>query len=306
MTTVAALLWSPAGEASCGGTFCTVNTQWETIGVWTDPGWRMDLRYEYIDQDQLRSGSSKTDPAGIPGTHDEIRTLNRNLIVSADYTISGAWGVAVQLPFVRRNHTHVHNDAPPETETWELSSIGDLRVLGRYQGRKAGAGVGAQFGLKLPTGAFDEANQDGISAERSVQPGTGTTDLLLGAYYSRRPGGSDTTWFGQVLWQRPLAERDGYAPGQQVGADVGIRYALTEAFSAQLQLNALWKDRDRGSAAEPDDSGGRFLHLSPGISMGVGQHLQAYGFVQLPLYQYVNGTQLTADWSVVAGLSWRL
>jgi len=40
--------------------------------------------------------------------------------------------------------------------------------------------------------------------------------------------------------------------------------------------------------------------------MGVGQHLQAYGFVQLPLYQYVNGTQLTADWSVVAGLSWRL
>jgi hypothetical protein len=35
------------------------------------------------------------------------------------------------------------------------------------------------------------------------------------------------------------------------------------------------------------------------------QSLHAYGFVQLPLYQYVNGVQLTADWAVAAGLSWR-
>jgi hypothetical protein len=28
-----------------------------------------------------------------------------------------------------------------------------------------------------------------------------------------------------------------------------------------------------------------------------------YGFVQLPLYQYVNGVQLTAGWSAVAGVS---
>ena len=33
--------------------------------------------------------------------------------------------------------------------------------------------------------------------------------------------------------------------------------------------------------------------------------LQAYGFVQLPLYQYVNGVQLTADWALAAGLSVR-
>ena len=30
-----------------------------------------------------------------------------------------------------------------------------------------------------------------------------------------------------------------------------------------------------------------------------------YGFLQLPLYQYVNGVQLTADWSIVAGVSAR-
>jgi hypothetical protein len=34
--------------------------------------------------------------------------------------------------------------------------------------------------------------------------------------------------------------------------------------------------------------------------------MQLYGFVQLPLYQYVNGTQLTADWSAVAGVGWKM
>lgn len=303
---VSASLWSQFGNASCGGAFCTVNTQWETQGVWTEPGWRLDLRYEYIDQDQLRSGTAKVEPAGVPDTHDEIRTLNRNLILGLDYAIDQRWGLALQLPVVSRDHTHVHNDAPPETETWNIQAIGDMRALGRYQAKHGEAVSGAQFGLKLPTGPFDETNDQGVAAERSVQPGSGTTDLLLGAYYTRRPGGSDVTWFAQALWQRPLAERDDYAPGQRVGADVGMRYALNRSVSAQLQLNALWKDRDRGANAEPDDSGGRYLYLSPGASAAVGANLQVYGFVQLPLYQYVNGTQLTADWSVAAGLNWRL
>ena len=43
---------------------------------------------------------------------------------------------------------------------------------------------GLSFGLKLPTGEFDVRNAMGALAERSLQPGTGTTDLLLGAFYS--------------------------------------------------------------------------------------------------------------------------
>ena len=61
----------------------------------------------------------------------------------------------------------------------------------------------------------------------------------------------------------------------------------------------------RVKLAEPEDSGGKFVYLSPGMSYMLTQRLQAYGFVQLPLYQYVNGVQLTADWAVAAGLSLR-
>jgi len=40
--------------ASCGTAFCMVNTNWNVQGVWTEPGLRLDLRFEYIDQDQPR------------------------------------------------------------------------------------------------------------------------------------------------------------------------------------------------------------------------------------------------------------
>jgi len=80
-------------RASCGATFCSVNTQWETQGAWTEPGLRLNLRYEYTDQDQLRSGADKVEPGGVPGTHDEIRTLNRNLQVGMDYAFNPAWAI---------------------------------------------------------------------------------------------------------------------------------------------------------------------------------------------------------------------
>jgi len=294
-------------HASCGAAFCSVNTQVETQGVWTEPGLRLNLRYEYIDQEQLRHGADKIEPGGVPGTHDELRTINRNLQVGMAYAFNPSWAVLMQLPVVQRDHRHVHNNAPPEYETWNFTSLGDFRLSGSYQTALSRDDIiGFQFGLKLPTGKFNEANELGLRAERSLQPGSGTTDALFGVYSHHRLAGATTTLFVQGLWQQPLNERDDYRPGQQVTLDVGLRYALTRNLDAQLQLNLLWKDRDRGLNAEPDDSGGHSVFLSPGASYALSDTVQLYGFVQLPLYQYVNGSQLTADWLAVAGIRWRL
>ena len=75
--------------------------------------------------------------------------------------------------------------------------------------------------------------------------------------------------------------------------------------SLLLQLNALWRGRDSGEQAEPDDSGGKYLFLSPGISVMVARNVQLFAIVQLPLYQYVNGVQLTANWGATAGVGVR-
>jgi hypothetical protein len=272
----------------------------------------MDLRYEYINQDQLRSGTDKVAVGQIPRDHDEIKTINRNYVATLDYTINDQWGVSATVPWVDRSHSHFDNDTgTPVLEQWDFARLGDIRVLGRYQLRSENrehaslSYYGLNFGLKLPTGKWDLVNSDDEAAERSLQPGTGTTDALLGAYYSQLLGHSNSSWFVQAMWQAPLNSRDDYRPGRRLGIDLGYRYEASDRIGLMIQLNALYKGRDSGAQAEPEDSGGNFLFVSPGISIAVSKAFQLYGFVQLPLYQYVNGVQLTADWSVVAGISAR-
>jgi hypothetical protein len=295
-------------HASCGASFCTHNTDWEAQGAGHDAGMQLDLRYEYILQDQLRNGRDKTGLSVTPGEHDELQTRNQNLVAAFDYNFSSAWGVNVQLPFVMRAHRHLFNGpGGAELESWDFNALGDARLLARYQPGSGADGLrwGVLGGVKLPTGATDVHNRTGETAERSLQPGSGTTDVLAGFHVHQPLEGGATNLFVQALWQQPLAAHAGFEPGARVTLDTGLRYALTLRTSLLLQLNALWKDHDSGVNAEPPDSGGRFLFLSPGLAYAPSSRVRYYGMVQLPLYQYVNGTQLTADWGASVGVSYR-
>ncbi len=301
--------FSPAiAFAHCGGAFCAMNTNWDIQGVWKKPGVRLDLRAEFIDLDQLRRGNDKTSPGGIVGTHDETRTINRNFTGTLDWSISQDWGLTLRAPLVSRSHQHVHNEddgtggVDPHRESWNFTELGDLQAIARwsfYQDENSTAGV--RFGLKLPTGSKTEKNSAGPLAERSLQPGTGSTDGILGLHYNQRMG--NITWFAQGAWQEAIHEHDHFRPGNQLGVDVGINYRATPDWNLMLQLNAQHKSHDSGANAESADSGGTHVYLSPGIGYRVTSDTQIYGFLQQPIHQHVRGTQLTADWAAALGVS---
>ena len=305
---LAAAGWTTHAPASCGSTFCSVNTNWGTQGVWTEPGLRLDLRAEYIDQDQPRSGNTDVGIGQIPRDHEEVRTVNRNWLATFDYTVSKDWGLTVSVPVVDRHHEHIHHGSGAAvSETWDFTELGDVRVLGRYQrGVENNATAGVQFGVKLPTGRYHLTNADGELAERTLQPGTGTTDFVFGAYYHRDMLADLSSWFVQGLYQAPIAERDDFKPGYRLSFDLGMRYDLGRKLGAVLQLNTQVKGRDGGAAAEPEDSGKTLISLSPGLSYALSRDMQVYGFVQLPIYEHVNGVQLTAERALAVGISTRL
>jgi len=297
--------------ASCGAAFCVVNTDWATQGAWIEPGARLDLRYEHIDLDQPRHGRDRVAVGQISAHHDEVETRNRNWVATLDWGLTPAWALSLALPYVDRDHHHIHNHRGEQLhDRWSLRGVGDVRVSARYQLVASGAAeaphaLGLTFGVKLPTGERDQANAEGAVAERTLQPGTGTTDALIGAWWHGGAPLEGWSWFARAQAQLPLNTKDAFKPGRQGQIDTGVRRALGNSAAVMLQANFLMKARDSGDNAEPADSGQRALFVSPGLSWNVTRDVQAYAFVQVPVYQKVNGVQLTADWSALAGVSWR-
>ena len=300
-------------SANCGSAFCSINTDSELKSSETTPGLVLSLRYEFVKQDQPRRGTEKVGVLAEPDTHDELQTTNHNIVLGADYRFDERWSVSASLPYIKRNHAHLHNPdeagmlagEEPEREEWKFTGIGDARVIGRYQFSLGSYVAGIHAGIKLPTGKRNGSNDAGEVAERSLQLGTGSTDLIVGAHLKGSIAATKLSWFGHAQLQHAIATKDDFRPGDELTFDLGVRYAVTESFSAHLQLNHRYKRHDSGANGEPEESGGRSIFLSPGLSFMVTPAVEIYGYVQVPLYQQVNGVQLTQKGSVLVGASYR-
>jgi hypothetical protein len=275
-----------------------------------DPGTvRLDLRYEYVDQKELRSGRHRINAEDDTSDTLEQRTLNRNWLATVDYAYSKNWSFTAQLPVVNRSHSHIDEPTGAATEeSWNFTKAGDARVLSTYRvssEKNPLVSYGLTFGVKLPTGDYKVQNGDGEVAERALQPGTGSTDLVYGVFYSAGALTSDSSWWVQALVQQAVATKDEFRPGNQYQLNLGYRQPFAQDLRGLLQLNTLVKSRDSGAQAEPDLSGSTNLFVSPGLSWSATRDFELYGFVQLPIYRYVNGVQLSANRAYVIGASAR-
>lgn len=303
---VAALVAAHGARASCGAAFCTTNTSWDVHGPWSGAGTRLDIRTEYIEQDQPRRGRRDVEVGEVPRHHDEVSTVNRNVIVGLDHSFDANWGITLTIPIVDRDHQHFHHhDGQIVNESWDFRELGDVRAIARYQMLGSGpvAATGVLLGAKLPTGRFELTNASGDEAERTLQPGSGTTDLLVGMFTHDVLPLPDSSYFAQAMVQVPMDDRDDYRPGARLSVDLGYGYQATDWAVLLLQVNVQHQRGDTGGEAEPADTGGTIVSLSPGLSLAVSDKTRIYGFVQVPVFEYVSGVQLSTDWSAVVGAS---
>jgi hypothetical protein len=237
----------------------------------------------------------------------ERETVNRNVVATLDWAIGTQWAASLRVPYLDRRHVH---DVLPETpgdpvvtERWDIRRLGDVQVLGRYQlPLQDKTAYALTAGLKLPTGSHTVANDDGTVAERALQPGTGTTDLVVGA--SARHALTDRdALFVQAGAMVALNGRDAYRPGHRIDVALGSVHQYASGWSAALQVNVSHRGRDSGAQAEPDLSGSTTVQISPGVNVAIGGSTHLYGFVQVPVYQHVNGIQLVPRWSMLAGVN---
>jgi hypothetical protein len=251
-------------------------------------GGTVSLEYDLADQTRNWSGGSRAPAAD----NDDKQVRTGFFTARGQYMIDRRWGLVAEVPVWDRT---VRMDEGMGVESIHNTALGDIRLMGVYTGLSADMSTGLILGAKLPTG---DSSHPGL--ERDMQIGTGSTDLLVGAYHMGALT-KDRRWiyFAQGMWETPLAYRGGYRVGGEVNAAAGVYYDSVSLAGGRvkvaplLQLIASHRAADHGAEGDPDNSGYDRLMVSPGLEFDMGA-FRLYGDVELPVYQHVRGQQLTA------------
>ncbi|HTY94561.1 MAG TPA: hypothetical protein VMC02_11770 [Steroidobacteraceae bacterium] len=319
---------APFAAMACATCGCTLSADAAT-GYSSATGWRLNLEMDYIDQDQLRSGTAAATPAqvvnhpsnpSLGGGEIEKQTINRYFTLGIAYAPSSSWNFDVLIPYIDRDHTTYGTQptpyssaetAPDQVSSARVSSLGDIKLLANYQGLLATHNLGVQLGIKLPTGQygthvnFATGPGAGSPLDASLQAGTGSTDLIVGAYYYQAVSQNfDAFINGQ--YQAAVAHAQNqpgndFKPGSSATVSFGLRYEESPVWIPQLQVNLVHKNADSGALADTPDTAGTVAYLSPGITVRVMNRLHVYGFVQVPVLSNLEGYQLFPHWTASIG-----
>jgi hypothetical protein len=322
---------APVGSWACATCGCTVNSD-AAMGYSTATGWRINFEYSYIDQDQLRSGTSTTGPAAavnnpsnpaLGGGEIEKQTINRYYTLGLSYRPNADWSFNLLIPYVSRDHTtygqHQEPYAPSDTAPDQISgahvsNLGDVKVIGNYQGLLPTHNLGLQLGVKLPTGQygtsvdFYDGPNVGSPLDASLQAGTGSTDIIVGAYYFQAVS-QDFDAFADAQFQSAVAHKqdqpgNDFRPGNAATVSIGLRYEANPRWLPQLQLNLSRKSADQGALADTTDTAGTVAYLSPGLTALLVPKLYVYAVLQVPVYSNLSGYQLFPRWTGTVGVSY--
>jgi len=313
---IALLVGQPRAAEACATCGCTLSAD-AAMGYSALPGWRLSFEYDYINQTELRSGTHSA--SGVPDGHElEHDTLNRYFTTGLSYSPNASWNVTLLVPYVERSHstygTFESSQPLPPLSLSHSSSLGDMKLIGSYQGFLPTNNLGVQVGVKLPTGDYGTAVDfysgplAGTPLDASLQPGTGSTDVIVGAYYYQAIS-QDFDAFVNGQFQAAVTSHldqpgNDYRPGNSITVSFGLRYEGSPRWVPQLQVNALHKSPDTGALADLQNTAGNVVYVSPGITARAFAAVHVFAFVQLPVYSNLYGTQLFPRFTASVGATY--
>lgn len=248
------------------------------------------VEYDYLDQSHDWSGTSSA-----PAADNEDKAIHTSFYtLGGHYLFNRRWGLAVEVPYWQRYFQTTDEDTGGIVE-FNHGAVGDIRIKAVYTGLSADMSTGLTFGLKLANG---DASFPGFDADTQI--GSGSTDLLLGAYHLMRLS-ADNRWTGfvQGQWDAPVSHRSNYRPGAEGVVTAGLYYEGWTAaggvkFSPVAQLRYVHRLRDGGPDGHPEDTGYDRVLVAPGLEVAGGS-TRLYMDVGLPVYTYAHGNQLFAN-----------
>lgn len=270
------------------------------------------MQYNFQSQSQNYSGFNK---APADANHDKLIQTS-TMMAGFQYFWNESWGFQVLVPsantlyryaphsddhsgetaeehadHAEEGHDDEHHGENVVTKQWW--AMGDIRLNAIWTGLAKDQSIGINLGVKLPSGNWTEPN-----VERSVQVGTGSTDILFGFFHKHAIMKNDHwTWFNQAQLDAPVISQGGYTPGIAVDVATGVYYSGLSIGKVKIRPigQALFTTvgADSGPNASGQNNGFQQLSLAPGIEFEV-HPVRVYADVALPVMNNVSGNQLIA------------
>ncbi len=267
--------YTEAQACPCGCVRVPVDNLLDRPAAATSP-FTVDVRYDYVDQNRRNNDA-----------HAHFFAVHRNIATTLETNLGGqVWSLAIPRVdrTLRTNIVPSMANPNPVNTSQDVNGLGDIALSTRFKW----SDYTVIAGVKLPTGADDLTLN---VSRRYLQPGTGSTDLML-ALRREYSADADHPWFfWQVGAQGAVAYDANFRPGSTLTGTLGARYGWTESLKFSLQTSAIRQFRDKNTMnaagftayAEDLESAAFSTHIAAGLTYQLGAKTSAYLFYSTPL-----------------------
>lgn len=268
-------------------------------------GWLFTLGHEFERREGLRHGRER-----VSDLFDR-RLDTHTAALGAHYGLRYNVQLSAIVPYVHRV-LRLEDPAGPDRVSEE--GPGDAAFVAKWRYlRIDDVGVATNFavlaGLEVPTGD-DDVPSDALPAGPDFQAGSGSWDPSVGAAVTHEPG--RWRFNAAALYQRNGRGSRDFKAGDEFFAELaaGNRFWLEPypgpfmRFDALLRYRHAWKARQDGDAV--GDSGGDLVTVGATLAFRPRPTLDFQLFVEYPIYQSLEGTQLEEDLSIFFAFGLRI
>lgn len=284
--------------------------------------WMLSYRYAHMAMDGMRDGGDDLKNAEVLTDFmvtPTKMTMDMHMF-GAMYTVSDDLTLMIMMPWIKKSMDLVTRRGRKFTTNSE--GIGDLKVGGLFSLKRwSHQQVHLNMSVSIPSGDINET--DNIPAAQDVQLpypmqlGSGSWDILPGITYNGQM--ENYSWGGQALATLRISDNDNnYTLGDRLEISTWNAHSLSREWNVSARLRwQTWGNIDGDDnklnpgvvpTADPDLQAGTRADALMGLSYSVQSGLMAGNLFAveggIPLYENLDGPQMSADWMLTAG--WQL
>ena len=304
-------------QGCCSGGACSPIAGGTSQGVLADRQAEFSSNFQYINTRKFLSGTKDTSTF-LDDFHSEYLYTRLAYGLSAKLTLSLEAGYFLNKTQIGLLHTDVQ----------KCSGVGDFIIFPRYEvfqrtTTKTRSEIAVGLGLKLPVGKYLDSfvtftdprlgKKYFTAMAPAVMPSTGSQDVICYLFGYRGYPEKNLRLFTSILYMHkgwnPLGEKFGdYA---SIGMFAGKTFF--RKLGVTLQLKGEWVDGMKTAPnidpmvyynLDPNSTGGKKVLLVPQLNY-IWKIWSFYALTEIPMYQYVNGTAIAAQYQLTCGFSYR-